>query len=77
MQYYLKGDLLSHFIGERVGMWICNCYATHECPIFHYRIFPCQPALARCDVNIQLPSLLMNAWPSMSAFWRARSGPGV
>ncbi len=30
----------------RDGIWICNCYAAHECPTFHYRIFVCQ-VLAR------------------------------
>ena len=36
----------SKFHGSRLpwrdGMWICNCYADHERPTFHYRIFVCQ-----------------------------------
>ena len=52
-------------------------FSAYEWLTFHYRTLACQPALARCDVNIQLLSVLVNAWPSMSAFWRARSGPGV
>jgi len=74
---------------ESVELWSCKpacpgatgcAYATvfpvYECLTFHHRILPCQPALARRDVGMQLFSLLMNASLCITASCHARSGPG-
>jgi len=63
--------------GGATGCEYTTVFTAYECLTLHHRILPCQPALARRDVGIQLFSLIMNASLCITAFCHARSGPGV